>query len=68
MAINKVRITSKGRAPWDVEITDAETGEPINCVTRVKIIYDIQSSTYVAILTMVNVEFDVIAPAEMVKA
>lgn len=67
MAINRVRITSQGRSPWDMQITDVDTGELINCVSRVEIVFDVNLNIMVARLTIPSPLYDIVAPVEITK-
>lgn len=65
MALNRVRITSQGKGPWDVQIFDADTGEPITGVSRVEIVLDPNTDEFVAKLSFLQPILDLPLPAEI---
>ncbi len=65
--IDRVRI--KGDKPWNITITNADTGDLITCVTRVEYATDVTTQEhYVKLfLDTCDVDIDVIAPAKVVE-
>lgn len=66
--LDKIRIKSDGK-PWTTTITNAETGELINCITRIEYVTDIATQKHYVKLWIdgSDVELDVIAPVELIK-
>jgi len=66
MALQQVRITSEGRGPWDVKVTNAENGEEIYA-SRIEIGIDPNSNQYAAKLTIPLPIVDATIPAEITR-
>ncbi len=64
MALNKVRLICHGQ-PWNLQLTDAETGEPLNCVSKVEYISDISEHFLRLTIPAIFVDIDVVAEAEI---
>lgn len=64
------RLLIKGDKPWNISVTDAETGEPVTPFYRVEYVTDVQKGEHYLKLYVhqCDVDLDIVAPVEVVKA
>jgi hypothetical protein len=63
------RLKIQGDKPWNIKITDIDTGESISPFYRIEYVCDIRTGEYYIKLYVheSDTELDVIAPLEVVK-
>lgn len=64
MSLDKIRIRCDGN-PWTLTITNAETGEPITCVTRVEYVNEMNEHHVKLWINASDVDINVTAPVEI---
>jgi hypothetical protein len=61
----RIRIVNDGKPSYDTQVTDAETGVPLERVTRVELIFDAKDPRVQAVLTIYEPVVDLLVDAEI---